>query len=946
MNSVLHEDLNQNGISQELASKIASENITLNKEITKSLESEASDLVAVLASKDNSYKREPSFTNESCDNSLVKENDVIQSQSYEEDNKSLISDDCKNQVSDNGLSSADENVLACKNKVLPSDTQGSEVTDNGVTLSHDDSHDEHQRSSQTNTTDESSQQRNETDVNGSNSQQTNAQSLNSKSDDLNVLIQGLETLNKQVVTNNNPNLGQYRKVLSSIITPNNTDSAVVPEKEELKTVSSIKQLSELRSNHELQDKFVLISDVHRYINHIYSVLKGYKSDAEALKEGKSKSSHIEGMSSIISDMTYRRNGENPADDTPSITGGSISKLPSFNDKGEIVATPDSLNISADQNLAPSTLQDDTLSNEESYATSKDDIINNSDKAMSDQQSSQIPQDPFKKAVEALSADSDRTVASDGSNTAEDQILTPQTVELTPDELLRKAQDEALRQLQSDQILNQKLKEEAEALNKHVDPSQYSEDNNPDVFTADFKDSLNAQLPDAIDDRKNVSKAADITGSSISTQENLPSPDSSNTDISVSEPAGTGSLGTDSDNQSITSGNVRAQSDLHEQKLSLERSDDPDRQTVKNTLSSPDFSQVQSYIPLSKAVALELQKINYSDTVPVIKVHTYSKSLELAVSESLRGNSGESQNVNTGYNPVSIQSKDSSGDRRSNEQVSVPSQTDSWHESSLENRIQGNTTQNTTVQNTNDVPPVTVDEVALKFPADVSERDFELVDNQINDENTDIDEIAESSKVTGSDLKFTNLHEDENSANTDGNPKKFRESTLKFIEEDQLFENKRLGRRLESCDFYDMVYAQDSWYRDILSAGYNDGPVYSALCYTNRIINPDDPYSWILQISSDFQLLFISPEFHHNLRTKFSFEQGHPVELKIEKIQGIPQGCPEDLARRCYIKEIEDTRQKMAKDKNIRLLLEHLGEDIRTLNLSLYKQEDSKAVIRK
>lgn len=946
MNSVLHEDLNQNGISQDLASKIASENITLNKEITKSLESEASALAAVLASKDNSYNGEPSFTNESCDNSLVKENDVTQSQSYEEDNKSLISDDCKNHVSDKGLSVADKNILAEKNIVLSPDTQSSEVTDNGSVLSQDGSHDEHQRISLTNTTDESSQLRNETNVNGSNSQQANAQPLNSKSDDLNVLIQGLETLNKQVVTNNNPNLGQYRKVLSSIITPKNTDSAVVPEKEELKTVSSIKQLSELRTNHELQDKFILISAVHRYINHVYSVLKGYKSDVEALKEGKSKSSHIEGMSSLISDMTYRRNGENPADDTPSITGGSISKLPSFNDKGEIVASQDSLNISDDQKSAPSPLQDVTVSNEESTATSKDDIINNSDKAMSDHQLSQIPQDPFKKAVEELSADSDRTEASDDSNTDEGQILTPQTVELTPDELLRKAQDEALRQLQSDQILNQKLKEEAEALNKHVDPSQYSEDNTQDVFTADVKDSLNAQLPDAIDDRKNVSKAADITGSSIFSQENLLSPDFSKTDISVSESAGTGVSGTDSDNQSMISGNVRSQSDIHEQKLSLERSDAPERHTVRNTLSSPDFSQVQSYMPLSKAVALELQKINYSDTVPVIKVHTYSKSLEIAVSESLRGNSGESQNVNTGCNPVSIQSNISSVDRHSNEQVSAPSQTDSWHESTLENRIQGNTTQNTTVQNTNDVPPVTADEVALKFPADVSERNFELVDNQINDENTDIDEIAESSKVTGSDLKFTNLHEDENSANTDGNPKKFRESTLKFIEEDQQFENKRLGRRLESCDFYDRVYAQDSWYRDIVSAGYNDGPVYSALCYTNRIINPDDPYLWILQISSDFQLLFISPEFHHNLRKKFSIEQEHPVELKIEKIQGIPQGCPEDLARRCYIKEIEDTRQKMAKDKNISLLLEHLGEDIRTLNLSLYKQEDSKSVIRK
>lgn len=190
-------------------------------------------------------------------------------------------------------------------------------------------------------------------VNPQNSAPDFGSTYGSKSEDLNVLIHGLETLNNQVVTNNNPHLGQYRKVLTNIITPKSTDSSIVPENEELQTNSSFTKLSSLRNNQELQDKFSLISDVSRYINHIYGVLKGYQTEAESLKEGKSKSSHIEGMSSIISDMTYGKNSNDSVnstanDETPSITD-SISKLPSFNENGEILTSssiaPDTNNTS-------------------------------------------------------------------------------------------------------------------------------------------------------------------------------------------------------------------------------------------------------------------------------------------------------------------------------------------------------------------------------------------------------------------------------------------------------------------------------------------------------------------------------------------------------------------------------------------------------------------------
>ena len=361
----------------------------------------------------------------------------------------------------------------------------------------------------------------------------------------------------------------------------------------------------------------------------------------------------------------------------------------------------------------------------------------------------------------------------------------------------------------------------------------------------------------------------------------------------------------------------------------------------------DLSKVQEFMSLAKALALELQKGSYTDSVPVIKAHTYSQSLNQAITETLNGQLGSNHNAVEGNSSGVFSNEVSSiNENKAIETASTKPQVLVQHQSVLQDKT--STAQNTQISENNSVSSSSEvpSEYFYEIPVDAYESDIDPVDNSIVDESYDNDEFSEGARVKGSDLKFDYIGANENSTNADGNPAKFRESTLKLIEEDQQFENKRLGRRLESCDFYDRVYKNDAWYQDIVKAGYNDGPVYSALCYTNRVVSPDDPYSWVLQISSDFQLLFISPEFHHNLRTKFSIEQEHPVELKIEKVQGIPRGCPEDLARHFYVKEIEDTRQKMSKDKNVSLLLEHLGEDIRTLNLSLYKQEDSKALTKK
>lgn len=832
-------------------------------------------------------------------------------------------------------------------------------------------------------------------VNPKNSAPDFGSTYGSKSEDLNVLIHGLETLNNQVVTNNNPHLGQYRKVLTNIITPKSTDSSIVPENEELQTNSSFTKLSSLRNNQELQDKFSLISDVSRYINHIYGVLKGYQTEAESLKEGKSKSSHIEGMSSIISDMTYGKNSNDSVngvanDETPSITD-SISKLPSFNENGEIVTSssiaPDTNNTSevktepsvqsvndssfdntevkSNVNNAETAPANDepvyigatgNLNSEAIKATNADNTNVAIENSVSDSSLVHVPSntnkvtaDDFTKVVQELSSDNSKDKKNE-VKTDNNEILTPQVVELTPDELLRKAQEEALAQLQSNQSLNKKLKEEAAALNKNVDASNLPKDDNKS-FIEDDKANLNAELPDAVSEGS-VSAPIETTPAASNLNAST-----DNAATNATRTAATNGIAESTDKELVLKVNDTLVSTDTVKENSIAQSSVIGSAKVTNNntklintddmRADTDLSKVQEFMSLTKALALELQKGSYTDSVPVIKAHTYSQSLNQAITETLNGQLGSNHNAVEG-NSIGVFSNEFSSinENKVIETASTKPQVLVQHQSVLQDKT--STAHNTQISENNSVSSSSVvpSEYFYEIPVDAYESDIDPVDNSIVDESYDNDEFSEGARVKGCDLKFDYIGANENSTNADGNPAKFRESTLKLIEEDQQFENKRLGRRLESCDFYDRVYKNDAWYQDIVKAGYNDGPVYSALCYTNRVVSPDDPYSWVLQISSDFQLLFISPEFHHNLRTKFSIEQEHPVELKIEKVQGIPRGCPEDLARHFYVKEIEDTRQKMSKDKNVSLLLEHLGEDIRTLNLSLYKQEDSKSLTKK
>ena len=708
-------------------------------------------------------------------------------------------------------------------------------------------------------------------VNPQNSAPDFGSTYGSKSEDLNVLIHGLETLNNQVVTNNNPHLGLYRKVLTNIITPKSTDSSIVPENEELQTNSSFTKLSSLRNNQELQDKFSLINDVSRYINHIYGVLKGYQTEAESLKEGKSKSSHIEGMSSIISDMTYGKNSNDSVngaanDETPSITD-SISKLPSFNENGEIVTSssiaPDTNNTSevktepsvqsvndssfdntevkSNVNNAETAPANDepvyigatgNLNPEAIKATNADNTNVAIENSVSDSSlvhvpsnSNKVTADDFTKVVQELSSDNSKDKKNE-VKTDNNEILTPQVVELTPDELLRKAQEEALALLQSNQSLNQKLKEEAATLNKNVDASNLPIDDNKS-FIEDDKANLNAELPDAVSERS-VSSPIETTPAASNLNAST-----DNADTNATRTAATNGIAESTDKELVIKVNSIAQSSVigsakvTNNNTKLTNTDDMRADT--------DLSKVQEFMSLTKALALELQKGSYTDSVPVIKAHTYSQSLNQAITETLNGQLGSNHNAVEG-NSIGVFSNEFSSinENKVIETASTKPQVLGKHQSVLQDKT--STAQNTQISENNSVSSSSEvpSEYFYEIPVDAYETDIDPVDNSIVDESYDNDEFSEGARVKGSDLKFDYIGANENSTNADGNPAKFRESTLKLIEEDQQFENKRLGRRLESCDFYDRVYKNDAWYQDIVKAGYNDGPVYSALCYTNKI----------------------------------------------------------------------------------------------------------------
>ncbi|MGN1280512.1 MAG: hypothetical protein ACI4UM_01215 [Succinivibrio sp.] len=507
-----------------------------------------------------------------------------------------------------------------------------------------------------------------------------------------------------------------------------------------------------------------------------------------------------------------------------------------------------------------------------------------------------------------------------SSVGEDNFaLEPQKEEMSADELLRKAQEAAKTQIELDKENNQALLAEASELNRSVLSSEIEQDGasvqTGTVSTDDFLNNAYEQMSS-----QDVETAEDETGDTETAD--IAFNDQSSLTVSSIEAADDMSCGDTESTDSNHSIKV-VMGNLFDDDLPLGQSD----------------VQLKFRMDLSQAVALSTQKkTEFSDETPVIQARYSSLDLQKVVKETLEHDTHTLKSSFEENSHSEAQKDDTAFANRS--AVEVLNSTDKQSVVAV--------VQNTPISK--DFAKIDTDSAQKQDVVHLStEEDHAATDERADElssyaDDADItdDEIESDSHcaVVPQDLSVSqSFVADESSGSfmTDGDPKRLKESTLRLLEEDQQYENRKLGRKLEPKDFYGMVLKHDAWYQDIVKAGYNDGPVYASLCFCSRSI-ADDPYSWILRVSSDFELLTRSPEFHHNLRTKFSITLGHPVNITLETVKGIPSGSPEDLARVFYLKEIENARNRIVSNPKLRELLEHLGEDVRTLNISLYHQD--------
>lgn len=462
-------------------------------------------------------------------------------------------------------------------------------------------------------------------------------------------------------------------------------------------------------------------------------------------------------------------------------------------------------------------------------------------------------------------------------------LTPQSEELSVDEAFAQAQKEALAQLEKDKELENQLKEDAQRLNQSLRDSSINLESviNPETAPQAPTDLLaneDAHYIQNIYDADEGEQTSALDAESSENTELEAKAQTAPVETAVSDKK-TGVAVTYV--AGFFEGNTKEVTEIIPDKLEslasvLSEVESNSSESLDHKLQSADNKALDSLLPAS---------------------------LLQAVDSALCGNYG--QNTNAASENGSIVQTAASVSRASN------------------------------ITEVLSTAPSDLEEVA---PSSSETQNMDAGFTPVVDDD-DADDDAHIETVRVSDLKAVdNSNSAENDNNLiDGNPKIVRESTLKLIEAERQFENRRLGRKLEPKDFYYKVEQTDSWFQTILKSGYNDGPVFSALCYSKRIIDPNDQYKWKLQISTDFELMTSAPDFHHNLRTRFSFVLNHPVEIELESFRGIPPGCPEELARMWYIKEIENAKYEISQNEDLNNLLKKLGEDLRTLNISIYTQ---------
>ncbi|MCI7772882.1 MAG: hypothetical protein MR514_03375, partial [Succinivibrio sp.] len=248
--------------------------------------------------------------------------------------------------------------------------------------------------------------------------------------DLDLLILALENQQSKIVTSNRAKDGVYSKVLNQIIKPKALDIKTqvdAPTNTNLTQVNLAQSLNlNVFANENCQVDFELIEDTKEYINLIRKVTASYRVDPNSTSD---VNRHLEGMSSLINDMSNRSKLQK--EQAQSNFVNAISKLPSFDEQGNIV------NITEDN-----------------------------------AQTTTAPQE----LIEPQGTATENAAIKDSSEFS----LQVQTAESDIDRQLREAQEAALKQIAQNQAQEEELK------------AQVQEQNQKLHNTADIEDSENVQ----------------------------------------------------------------------------------------------------------------------------------------------------------------------------------------------------------------------------------------------------------------------------------------------------------------------------------------------------------------------------------------------------------------------------------------------------------------------
>ena len=808
--------------------------------------------------------------------------------------------------------------------------------------------------------------------------------------DLDLLILALENQQSKIVTSNRAKDGVYSKVLNQIIKPKALDIKTqvdAPTNTNLTQVNLAQSLNlNVFANENCQVDFELIEDTKEYINLIRKVTASYRVDPNSTSD---VNRHLEGMSSLINDMSNRSKLQK--EQAQSNFVNAISKLPSFDEQGNIV------NITEDN--AQTTTAPQELIEPQGTATENAAIKDSSEFSLQVQTAESDIDIQLREAQEAALKQIAQNQAQEEELKAQVQeqnqklhntedIEDSENVQAVADSFDTDPQSVIENSLTNDLSVeddiavsheNHQVKQVTQETEAEDPQSQVKADTTVDPLTPVIEERsevaenrVDARAADHFDKVKEPLEQSSNVEADASIQENN-SAIAVNSDTAAEKVNAQGTvINTEPGQVSVNTNtlaenlqdNPQASDSIELELVSFDdnyKVDSCQKVYVKNSM--PSLSLVlakvsQNYVPTKE----DLSKTN----------EPYPTSLQQVLDEVMQGRFGTNQNVVT--------------QQVSHEPTVAPMQPQ--HTAVKAPKVQPLNTFNTAPvanplvvstqkeQFKSELGKVTIankpteqrskdaiineakaqSDVVAKAPFEDTPT-FNALEDSCGDvvDNVnpvyDVEDDEQEAQPLGAKANQALFKNDKPTANSaplsvetgikkDGDPKELKAATIKLLQEDQQFENRRLGRKLTSKDFYNQVEALDDWFRTIHKAGYNDGPVYASLCFSNRIIDPNDQYKWTLQVSTDFKLLLDSPDYHHNLRTKFSICLNHPVEITLVPVDGMPSGCPEDLANRCYLKEIENTRLKIMNNKHLNAFLEHLGEDARTVNLTLYTQENA------